>query len=73
MQTFLHRSTAETHIELEDVHTESVVPCPGLVTGSRKYNIDYDKGITTLPKVIGDHDPVRAKLIIKSTASTTNK
>ena len=36
------------------------------MTGSHKYNIDYDKGITRLPDVLGDHDPVRARLTIRT-------
>ena len=67
---FAYRPSTNTTITLEDVHAESVVPCPGLVTGS--HNIDYDKGIATLPKVIGDHDPVRAKLIITKTPQASH-
>ena len=63
---FAYRSGNNTSITLEDVHTESVEPCQGLVTGLHGCNIDYDKGIRNLPDVITDHDPVRAKLIIKT-------
>ena len=62
---FAYRSSTNIAITLKDVHAEPVVPCPGLVTGSQ-YNIDYDQGIRKLPKVIGNHDPVRAKLTIRT-------
>ena len=62
---FAYRSSAITSIKLEDVHAETIIPCPGLVTGSGGYNIDYDQ-ICTLSKVrITEHDPVRAKVTIQ--------
>ena len=60
---FAHKTSAHT-IKLEDVHAETIIPCPGLVTGLKNYNIDYDK-VRNLPDVIIEHDPIRAKLTIE--------
>ena len=62
---FAHKSSTEFEIKLEDVHAETIIPCPGIVTGLKNYNIDYDKGVCNLPDVIIEHDPIRAKLTIE--------
>ena len=57
---FAYRSSTNTSITLKNVHAISVVPCPNLVTGSHKCNIDCSK----LPDEIPKHDPVRARMTI---------
>lgn len=61
--TFAYKSSDTWTITLDDVHAESGISFPGLVTGPGGYNIDYDK----LPTQIAKHDPVRAELTITGT------
>ena len=64
---FAHRSGGKICIKLENVHAETIIPSPGLVTGSGGYNIDYDQGIRKL-MITDKHDPIRAKLTITYTS-----
>ena len=63
IDTFAYKSSNTYAIQLNDVNPEAIDPCPSLVTGA--YNIDYDKGICNLPKMVTEHDSIRAKMIIK--------
>ena len=59
---FAHKSSARTIIELKEVCAETVVPHEDLVTGADKYNAYCNKETLNMIK----HDPIRAKMIIKS-------
>ena len=61
--SFAYKSSAKSHIKLEDVHAETI-PYQDIRT-TIKNCINYDKGVDDcLPDVKIEHDPIRAKLTI---------
>ena len=66
---FAHKSSANTIIELKEVHAETVIPHEGLVTGPDKSNAYCNK--ETFDMI--EHDPIRAKMIIKLRQSTSKQ
>ena len=62
--TLTENSTA---IELSNIYSEMIEPCPHLVTGPGNYNIDYDLGCNDFPKIhdaAAKHDPLRATMTV---------